>query len=74
MSIMQVESVILKHPGISTAAVIGIPDPRLTEKVTACIQLSHNWTWSDSPSDTPNKQSISAESLQHFCRTNNLTG
>ncbi|KAL4563445.1 hypothetical protein LXL04_027487 [Taraxacum kok-saghyz] len=70
----EVESVILKHPGISTAAVIGIPDPRLTEKVTACIQLSHNWTWSDSPSDTPNKQSISAESLQHFCRTNKLTG
>ncbi|KAL8192310.1 hypothetical protein R6Q57_027977 [Mikania cordata] len=73
----EVETVILKHPGISAIAVIGLPDTRLTEMVVACIQLNHNWTWACSASDnstTKKELCISSETLQQFCRTNNLTG
>ncbi|KAK9055963.1 hypothetical protein SSX86_027050 [Deinandra increscens subsp. villosa] len=73
----EVETVILKHPGISAVAVIGLPDNRLTEMVVACIQLNHNWTWAGSGSDhsaIKKEQCISSETLQQFCRTNNLTG
>ncbi|KAI3680888.1 hypothetical protein L6452_35667 [Arctium lappa] len=73
----EVETVILKHPGISAIAVIGLPDIRLTEMVVACIQLNHNWTWAGSSSDsttTEKEQCISSETLKQFCRTNNLTG
>lgn len=73
----EVESVILKHPGISTIAVIGLPDARLTEMVIACVQLNHNWTWVDSSSDHSarhKEQCLSKETLQQHCRTNNLSG
>ncbi|KAJ0796869.1 putative o-succinylbenzoate--CoA ligase [Helianthus annuus] len=73
----EVETVILRHPGISAIAVIGLPDNRLTEMVVACIQLNHNWTWTSSGSDhsgIKKEQIISSETLQQFCRTNNLTG
>nr|XP_043620997.1 2-succinylbenzoate--CoA ligase, chloroplastic/peroxisomal isoform X2 [Erigeron canadensis] len=72
----EVETVILKHPGISAIAVVGLPDTRLTEMVVACIQLNHNWTWAGSRSDhlEIDNQRISSETLQQFCRTNNLTG
>ncbi|XP_076897395.1 2-succinylbenzoate--CoA ligase, chloroplastic/peroxisomal-like [Bidens hawaiensis] len=74
----EVESVILKHPGISATAVIGLPDNRLTEVVVVCVQLNHNWTWSGSGSGSGSERSaiqcISSETLQQFCRTNNLTG
>ncbi|CAI9292905.1 unnamed protein product [Lactuca saligna] len=72
----EVESVMLKHSGISGIAVIGIPDLRLSEKVVACIQLNQSWTWTDSDSDssTHNQQCISAQMLHQFCRKNNLTG
>nr|GEU81679.1 2-succinylbenzoate--CoA ligase, chloroplastic/peroxisomal [Tanacetum cinerariifolium] len=73
----EVETVILKHPGISAIAVIGLPDARLTEMVIACIQLNHNWTWVDSCSDhsaIQKEQCLSKETLQQHCRTNNLSG
>ncbi|KVH89411.1 AMP-binding, conserved site-containing protein [Cynara cardunculus var. scolymus] len=73
----EVETVILKHPGISAIVVIGLPDIRLTEMVVACIQLNHNWTWAGSSSDhttAQKEQCISSETLKQFCRTNNLTG
>ncbi|KAI7738564.1 LOW QUALITY PROTEIN: hypothetical protein M8C21_015842 [Ambrosia artemisiifolia] len=73
----EVEAVLLRHPGISAIAVIGLPDNRLTEMVVACIQLNHNWTWTGSGSDPlgiKKQQTISSETLQQFCRTNNLTG
>lgn len=73
----EVETVVLKHPGISAIAVIGLPDDRLTEMVVACIKLNDNWKWVGSTSDnsaTEKERCISSENLQHFCRTNNLTG
>ncbi|GKA05476.1 2-succinylbenzoate--CoA ligase, chloroplastic/peroxisomal [Tanacetum coccineum] len=73
----EVETVIFKHPGISAIAVVGLPDARLTEMVIACIQLNHNWTWVDSSSDhsaRQKEQSLSKETLQQHCRTNNLSG
>ncbi|GKD22205.1 2-succinylbenzoate--CoA ligase, chloroplastic/peroxisomal-like protein [Tanacetum coccineum] len=73
---MKLESVILKHYGISTIAVVGLPDARLTEMVIARIQLNHNWTWVDSSSDhstIQKEQCLSKETLRQHCRTNNLS-
>ncbi|KAK9052743.1 hypothetical protein SSX86_029373 [Deinandra increscens subsp. villosa] len=56
---------------------IYVPDNRLTEMVVAFIQLNHNWIWAGSGSDhtaIKKEQCISSETLQQFCRTNNLTG
>jgi acyl-coenzyme A synthetase/AMP-(fatty) acid ligase len=44
---MQVENVLLKHPGISSVAVVGIPDERLTEMVVAFVRLRDKWVWEE---------------------------
>jgi fatty-acyl-CoA synthase len=38
----EVEGVLLTHPAISEVAVIGLPDDKWGERVTAVIALSHN--------------------------------
>ena len=44
---MQVENVLLKHPGISSVAVVGIPDERLGEMVVAFVRLRDKWVWEE---------------------------
>ncbi len=39
-----VEDVLLQHPGVSMAAVVGRPDPRLGEEVVAFVSLAHGAT------------------------------
>ena len=36
----EVERVIHEHPGVAAAAVVGVPDPRLGERVVAFVELS----------------------------------
>ncbi|KAJ8758581.1 hypothetical protein K2173_000302 [Erythroxylum novogranatense] len=72
----EVEAILLKHPGVIAAVTVGIPDRRLTEKVTACIKLRESWQWTDNSSlaFAENKQVLCKEILQNFCREKNLTG
>ncbi len=42
---MQVENALMKHPGISSVAVVGIPHERLTETVVAFVRLRDKWVW-----------------------------
>ncbi|XVF23098.1 hypothetical protein REPUB_Repub13aG0008800 [Reevesia pubescens] len=73
----EVEAVLIQHPGVISSVVIGIPDPRLTEMVIACIRLRENWQWSDSSSEysaQSNELLLSSEILRRYCREKNLTG
>lgn len=70
---MQVEAVLLEHPGIVSAVVIGVIDVRLGELVVACVRLQENWTWSDVENRNRDSE-LSSEALKHHCRTQNLTG
>lgn len=59
ISCLEVENILLQHPKISRAAVVGMPDERLQEKICACVVLE------DPDSD------ISVEELaEHFNRLN----
>ncbi|GLU17540.1 hypothetical protein SLE2022_339020 [Rubroshorea leprosula] len=71
-----VEALLLEHPGVIAAVVVGIPDARLTEKVVACIRLRENWQWSDNNEHSAQgkKLSLSGEILRGYCRQKNLSG
>ena len=43
----ELEKVILEHPAVAEVAVIGIPDPRLQEKVKAVVALRQGHTASE---------------------------
>nr|XP_024386674.1 2-succinylbenzoate--CoA ligase, chloroplastic/peroxisomal-like isoform X4 [Physcomitrium patens] len=43
----EVENVLMKHPGMLSVAVVGIPDERLTEMVVAFVRLRDKWIWED---------------------------
>lgn len=51
----EVEGVIMDHPAVAEVAVIGIPDPKWGEKVTAIIRLKPG-------------QILTAEEINNFCR------
>lgn len=40
VSAVEVETVLTAHPAVAQAAVVGLPDPRWTEAVTACVMLA----------------------------------
>ncbi|CAH8253993.1 unnamed protein product [Arabidopsis lyrata] len=69
----EVEAVLVEHPGIVSAVVIGVIDARLGEMVVACVRLHENWIWSDVENRKQSFQ-LSSETLKHHCRTQNLTG
>ncbi|XP_021298461.1 2-succinylbenzoate--CoA ligase, chloroplastic/peroxisomal isoform X2 [Herrania umbratica] len=72
----EVEAVLDQHPGVISSIVVGIPDPRLTEMVVACIRLSDNWQWSNNSSKfsiQSNELFLSSENLRHYCREKNLS-
>ncbi|TYH16449.1 hypothetical protein ES288_A05G117800v1 [Gossypium darwinii] len=73
----EVEAVLIQHPGVLSSVVVGIPDPRLTELVVACIRLRENWQWSDDSfkySVQSNELFLSSTILRLHCREKNLTG
>lgn len=39
ISCLEVENILLKHPKVSRAAVVGMPDERLQERICACVVL-----------------------------------
>lgn len=51
---LEVEDVIAKHPKVSEVAVVGLPDPRWGEVVTAFV--------------VPNDTSLTEEELDYFCK------
>ncbi|KAJ0237823.1 2-succinylbenzoate--CoA ligase [Hirschfeldia incana] len=69
----EVEAVLLEHPGIVSAVVIGVMDVRLGEMVVACVRLQENWIWSNLENRNLDSE-LSTEALKHHCRTHNLTG
>ncbi|XP_006415458.2 2-succinylbenzoate--CoA ligase, chloroplastic/peroxisomal isoform X2 [Eutrema salsugineum] len=69
----EVEAVLLEHPGIVSAVVIGIVDVRLGEMVVACVRLQESWVWSDVGNCNRDFE-LSSEALKHHCRTKNITG
>lgn len=65
----EVESVLCQHPGIKTAAVVGLPDARFGERVAALLVLRPGWSWqgaavqpNQSASDSTSSVSGGAES------------
>ncbi|KAH9288255.1 hypothetical protein KI387_032372 [Taxus chinensis] len=76
----EVEKVLLKHPGILVAVVVGIPDPRLTETVSASIQLGDGWHWEDKNLALQNhvagnkSKNLSPKLLQLYCKQQGLSG
>ncbi len=52
----EVENVLLEHPGVADAAVVGLPDDDLGERVVAAVEPK--------PSDAP----LTAGDLIAFCR------
>jgi acyl-CoA synthetase (AMP-forming)/AMP-acid ligase II len=56
VSSLRVESVLVQHPGIIRAAVVGLPDPRCGEVVTACVMRK------------PGTDPVDEAALIDFCR------
>ncbi|KAH8967731.1 hypothetical protein BDL97_03G091600 [Sphagnum fallax] len=80
---LEVETALVKHPGVLAAAVVGIPHERLNEVVAAVIQLQDKWQWEENMSEgdtgskmlSPNEcwgssqeQIISIHKLQMHCQ------
>eukprot|EP00257_Ricinus_communis_P021077 XP_015580475.1 2-succinylbenzoate--CoA ligase, chloroplastic/peroxisomal [Ricinus communis] len=71
----EVEAILLQHPGVAAAIVLGIPDARLMEMVVACIRLREGWRWSnDDCKPLAGKEILlCSEILQKYCREKNLS-
>ncbi len=46
-STREIEELILSHPSVAAVAVVGLPDPRLGEKVGAFVTLAPDAVWTD---------------------------
>jgi acyl-CoA synthetase (AMP-forming)/AMP-acid ligase II len=60
VSSLRVESVLVQHPGVLRAAVIGLPDPRWGEAVTAVVMRR--------PGAEADAEPVSEPDLIAFCR------
>jgi cyclohexanecarboxylate-CoA ligase len=59
ISVLEVEELLFRHPAVSAAAVLGLPDPRTGERVCAAVVLRDGET-------------LSLDELRTFCRTEGL--
>ncbi|EHA8587296.1 putative 2-succinylbenzoate--CoA ligase, chloroplastic/peroxisomal [Cocos nucifera] len=70
----EIEALLLQHPGVHSAVVVGIPDFRLMEKVVACVAIRDDWEWVDQKSKClPEKKQISTDILHNYCVKGNLS-
>ncbi|KAL3691279.1 hypothetical protein R1sor_004930 [Riccia sorocarpa] len=72
----EVERLLVKHPAVSSASVVGVPDQRLGESVTAMVRLELGWEWADgsSSNDTKATKSLVSEwSLRFHCQQQGLS-
>ncbi|KAJ7969275.1 2-succinylbenzoate--CoA ligase [Quillaja saponaria] len=69
----EVEAILLQHPGIIGAVIVGIPDARLSERIVACVQLRQDWQFSEN-SFSNRELHLSRDTLQNYCREKNLSG
>lgn len=69
----EVETVLLRHPGVAGAVTVGIPDARFSEMVVSCVRLRDKWQWLDRSLGTK-EYVLSGEILRRHCKDNNLTG
>lgn len=82
----EVERALLTHPGVSAAAVVGVEDPRLGERVAAAVVLSDRWQWKgpkvqfvgfsgdDLELNSVDNCVIDGTALQRHCRSGGLAG
>uniref|UniRef100_A0A7N0T0N3 4-coumarate--CoA ligase n=1 Tax=Kalanchoe fedtschenkoi TaxID=63787 RepID=A0A7N0T0N3_KALFE len=74
----EVEAVLLQHPAICSAVVIGVPNVRLGEMVVACVQLREKWLWDDKNTinscDQTQELLLGQKRLWQHCRDEKLTG
>lgn len=42
---LQVEAALCQHPGVAAAAVVGVPDARMGERVAAVVVVRPGWAW-----------------------------
>jgi acyl-CoA synthetase (AMP-forming)/AMP-acid ligase II len=68
VSASEVERVLIRHPSVVAAAVVGLPHPRFGEQVAACVVLREGTSWSGvcmgSPQETCSPPTTAAV-LQH---------
>lgn len=68
---LEIENVLFKHPTVSQASVVGVPDPKYGEAVAAFIQLHEEYHPPRTPSGTiSHKPGPSVEEIQAFVETN----
>lgn len=81
----EVENILSQHPAILAAAVVGVPDARLNEKVGAMLLLKDGWKWEADLSNNPKggpiqlaealgeDKVLSPSIIQLYCRQQGLS-
>lgn len=64
---LEVEAVLYQHPAVLEAAVFGVPDARMGEKVVACVSLKPVLTDADGLGAAP-ASNVTPAQLQSHCR------
>ena len=79
----RVERTLMSHPSVAAAAAVGLPDPRLGERVAAAVVLTHNGlSWcgesiqivSEHTVRSCTQSSVDGKLLQDHCRSVGLPG
>ena len=61
----EVEAAILAHPGVSAAAVVGLPDAALGELVACLLKLEPGWEWETGTEGTATQMMCRRDSVLH---------
>jgi acyl-CoA synthetase (AMP-forming)/AMP-acid ligase II len=64
----EVEAWLASHPGVAAAAVVGLPDEALGERVSVLVQLRGGWIWNEASSEEEHGQrKFGLSELQQHC-------